>query len=513
MSSDRRSERKTGKNVKVHDADQPAPAHESDTAMCPDYIRQVKWLMENWRTHKLAILCVGLLFYLPVIMYRLVSVVADCYQSSVASVSARVIQFNYQTGQLAVEFINKTKNRVPVETIYVTVAPTNSAPLKALSAELASCIPILAKSALVVPAESGMEFGEVEKFAGGERRSMRYAAFYALDTSVLSIPPGTITTNMVPIGNGYSAICALHDRGSVLEVVLHTQLVDNNGDFRVQHIVLGDYIVGDKHTGFACADISREVDILRAAKNEGSRSGLKKYTFVGTGELPPLNDTEHRAIMMNTSSCELVLSMSDRFGTYIPVVFVKKIICYGCSFEVELINQERIINDFSKWVLTCDKGKTVMNLQMAVSDTLAKVALSEITCRSNSIPLPVTNWQVLVEGTRWANITKGAVIFDVRERGWSKLMPVAEVTTSLLLSNCSNDLQKLGFEESWVPFTNYPTSFGGMKEFVMVRLDAIQSSLTNSNTSSNIQPAATTSTNLSSSIKSSIQGQQPPIVL
>lgn len=205
--------------------------------------------------------------------------------------------------------------------------------------------------------------------------------------------------------------------------------------------------------------------------------------------------------------------MSDRFGTYIPVVFVKKVICYGCSFEVELINQERIIDDFSKWVLTRDKGKTVMNLQMAVSDTLANVALGEITCRSNAIPLPVTNWQVLVEGKRWANITKGAIIFDVRERGWSKLMPVAEVTTSLLLSNCSNDLQKLGFEESWVPFTNFPTSFGGMKEFVMVRLDATPSSLMSTNTSLNTQSAATTSTNASNSIKGLIQGQQPPIVL
>ncbi len=310
MRSDRRAKKRTGKTVKVRDAAQTAPANESTTAMCPDYIRQVKWLIENWRTHKLAILCVGLLFYLPVILYRLVSVVADCYQSSVASVSARVIQFNYQTGQLAVEFSNKTKNRIPIETIYVTVAPTNSAPLKALSAEIANRIPILAKNALVVPADSGIEFGEVEKFDGGDRRSMRYAAFYALDTSVLSIPPGTFTTNMVPIGNGYSAICALHDRGSILEVVLHTQLVDNNGDFRVQQIVLGDYIVGDKHTGFACADSSKEVDILRSAKNEGSRNGLRKYTFVGTGELPSLNDTAHRAIMMNTSSCELVLSMS-----------------------------------------------------------------------------------------------------------------------------------------------------------------------------------------------------------
>jgi hypothetical protein len=342
--------------------------------------------------------------------------------------------------------------------------------MKPLSPDFQRLVSVFDKSAILIPSGAGLEFGPISGKADMKGRHIRMAILLIRETPPVVLSPGATTTNIVPSGTAFIEICDQFAEGAELAVILHTSLVDPKGQLCKQEITLGNYFIGKNLKELNNAPYPKEVDVLRGAKVGGSASRRMLYTFSGTQELPFLDDKVQVAVFENHAPSEILLTVGERITGLIPVIFIKKSISYGCLFRVDLGNDERLPPDFASWVLTRDEGKTVMNVPMAFSNNWSNIQSIPTPGKEYTIPLPSTNWHILINGQRWARIEEGAIKYTVKEQAWLKLLPAGDATASLLFSNYNRiALQEVGNDSSWSPLTNGLIVPTNSKTFLIVQ--------------------------------------------
>lgn len=442
-----------------------------EIAEAPHNFRGFLWFIKNWKTYWRELIGFALVCFIVFIFVQCgAASIVDLIRSHFASVTVKVIHFNYSTGEVTLEFNNKTLSPVPVDMAYITLAPTNSVPAKPLPPDLQRLVSVFAKNVMRIPSEAGIEFERISGKTEMKGHLLRMAVLLIRQTPPVVLQPGTTSTNIAPRGTAFSDICGQFMEGAELEIMLHTSLIDQKGRARRQEIALGNYFIGKNLTGLKRAPHPKEVDVLRKTKVGGSAREQTVYNFSGTMEMPPLDDKVQSAFFENLAPSEILVTVGTRVTGLVPAILIKKSISYGCLFKVELKKDEQLPSDFAAWILTRDGGKTVMNVPMAFSDNWSNVQSVPTPEKEYTIPLPSTNWQVLIDGQRWARIEEGVIKYTVKEKTWIKLLPADDATTSLLSSNYNRiALQEVSDDPSWVPLTNAINMSENAKTFLIVQ--------------------------------------------
>ena len=441
-----------------------------ESGKAPEGFLYFLWFIKNWKKYWREITGFAVFCFILFALGQLGVYLVDQARTHFSSVTVRVLHFDHSTGALTLEFNNNTRSQVPVDSVYITVAPTNSVPTKPMPPEIQRLLSVLDKNVMRIPSGAGLEIGPVLEKPQLKARLLRMAVFLLRDTPPVTIPPGTTSTNLVPRGNAFAEICDQFAQGAELEILLHTSLIDSEGRLRMREIPMGNYFIGENQTGIKRVPNPKVVDILRAAKVGGHASEQASLKIPGTLKLPPLDSTVEVAYFENSAPGEVLLKIGEHLTGLVPVVFVKKSISYGCLFRVVMEPDERLPTDVAAWVLTRDEGKTVMNLPMAFSNSWPTAPSVPTPEKEYAIPLPSTNWHVLIGGQRWARIAEGTIKYTVNERTWIKLLPADETTYQLLYSNYSRIAsQEVSDDPTWSPVTNAATYLTNSKTFVIVR--------------------------------------------
>ncbi len=428
-----------------------------DPGKPPDGFLHFLWLLRHGKTYWRELIGLALLLGLAWVGSATARYTIQTIVTRLSSVTMRVIHFDHATGQTVLEFDNKTPWPVPVEHVYLTVDPTNSAPVKPMPAEFQRLVSVFAKTAMLVPSGAGLEIGTLAKKGNPAGRFIRLATILVHEEPPLLLPCGITVTNVAPNGSAFADICGRFAPGAELEILIHTSLTDSRGRSRVSHVRIGNYVIGKNHTGLDRAPRAKNVDILRGGSVAGNASKRVVYSFSGRMSLPPLDEEVHSVLTENSSHHDVLVTIGKEIEGLVPVVLTKNSISYRCQFSVELHNGEQLPSDFSSWVLTRDGGKTVMNVPMAFSNNWSGIGLSPAAGRQYTIPLPSNEWQLLINGERWARVVNGAVQYTVVQKSWLKLTEADDVTSSFLSSNYNMiALQELGDDSSWVPVDTAP---------------------------------------------------------
>ena len=441
-----------------------------ETGKAPESFQGVLWFFRNWRKYKLQLIVCAFVWIVSLFFVPIGKKVSVLICSHFSSVTVKVIHFDHTTGEITLEFNNEKRNPVPIDSVYITIAPTNSIPLKPLPPDFQRLVSVFQRNAMRIPSGAGIEFGPISCKTEMKGRPMRMAVILMRDTPPIVLPPGLTRTNIMPRGTSFTGICDQFLEGAELEVILHTSLIDSKGLSHTQEIPLGTYFIGEHHTGLKGAPYPKEIDVLRGAKVGGSASERMMYSSSGILVIPPPDDKIKVAIMENVSPSDVLLSVGEDIRGLVPVIFIKKSILYGCQFRVEMVGNERLPPDFSAWVMTRDEGKTVMNVPMAFSDNWSNAKSDPTPGKEYEIQLPSTNWHVLIGGMRWARIEEGTIKYMVKEQTWLKLLPASDATASFLSSNYNRiALQEVSNDPSWTPVTNAPIIPTNSKTFLIMQ--------------------------------------------
>lgn len=448
----------------------------TDLDKAPESFLAFLWFLKNWRKYWRALIGFAVFMVLLATLGQLGMYVVKTIRARFSSVTMKVINFNYSTGEVILEFNNETQRSVPVNSIYITIAPTNSIPMKPLPPEFQRLVSVFDKSVMRIPHGAGLEYGPISGKDEMKRRLLRMAVFLIRCTQSVVLPPGVTSTNIVPSGAAFKEICNQFTEGAELEVILHTSLVDSKGCIRDQEFALGNYFIGNHQTGLKRIPNPKELDILLAAKAGSSRREEITYNISGKMAIPTPGDEDQVAVFENSGPVEILVMVGKEIKGLIPVILVKKSISYRCLFSVELQANERLPPDFAAWVLTRDEGKTVMNVPMAFSNNWSIVQPIPTPGKEYSISLPSTNWHLLIGGQRWARIEEGKIIYTVKEQSWLKVLPSDDATSSLLLSNYNRiALQEVKDDPSWVAITNSPICLTNSETFLIVQNEVVPS--------------------------------------
>ncbi len=446
---------------------------QEDLRDAPEKVRQFLWFLRNWRRCWRPLLGFAFFVLLVFVLTQMgANVIIPVIRHHFTSVTIKVVHFDHATGGILLEFNNTTEAPVPVESLYITISPTNNVPMNPLPEEWQRTITVFDKFALRIPPGAGVEIGPVTKEGQHPSgRPVRMAIFLFPPTHSIVLPPGYTTTNVVPTADAFAQICRHYAEGAQLEVLLHTSLVDTGGRSRIRCIPLGSYFIGKWHTGLKGALYPKAIDVLRKADIGGTESERMAYSFSGTQDFPSLDKNVRIARIENPGPVEMLLRIvGEGISGYVPVVLLKKSIAYGCRFSVEVKSGERLPPDFGTWVLTCDEGKTVMNVPMAFASGWADVLETPALGKEYTIPLPSTNWQVLIGGSRWAKIREGAVIYTVKQQAWQKLLPANDASASALFSNFNRiAILEAKDDPSWVAVTGTAFTPTNTKAFLTVQ--------------------------------------------
>jgi hypothetical protein len=446
----------------------------SEEAHAPEGFSQFLWFMRNWRTYWKALISFAVVCFVVAIVGQIgTKVVVDAIRAHFATVTLRVVHFNDATGETTLEFNNTTDAPVPISSVYITVAPTNSVPMRPLPPHLAGLVLLINRATIRVPGGAGLEFGSLSGKDATMGRPISMAVLLTHVNSPMVLPHGETVAKLVPVGTAFSEVCDLYAEGAKCQVKLHVSLIDKKGQLRRQETTLGTYVVGDNYRGLEHVPYSKELDVLRKAHIGGTTCNRKVFTCPGSTEIPPMDDKVEGALFINTGTSEILVQVGERITGLLPVVFIRKSILYGCQFSIEMAGEEKLPTDVSAWVLTHDEGKTIMNVPMAFSDNWSHVHAAPTLGKEYTIPLPSTNWCVLVGGQRWARILEGAVKYTVKEQTWLKLIPADDATQSVVFSNYNRiALQQVTDDPSWTPVTNGLVIPTNAKTYLVVRNEA-----------------------------------------
>ena len=423
----------------------------------PELFLHILWFFnpKNWREYPLQFVALVLFLLLVRGLPPPLTQALRIIRSQFSTVTVRVINFNHITGETTLEFNNKLPTAVPVEYVYVTVAPTNTAPVKPLPDEFQKLVSVFDTASMLVPSGAAIELGPTIDNKEPKSRLIRMAVLLAHETPPLLLPPGLTVTNMSSKGNAFATICEHFASGAELEIELHTSLADIKGRSRLKNIRLGTYLVGEHHVSLINTPNPKDVDILRGGKISGNSGGRMVFTFSGRMRLPPIDDKISFALIVNSSPQDMLITLGQEIESQVPVFLVKNSITYACRFSVALQEGEKLSPDFSSWVLSRDGGKTVMNVPMAFSNSWSDIPSCPSPGNEYAIPLSTNDWQLLINGERWARILEGEVKYTVAQKAWFKLLEADEVTTSLLSSNYNTiALQEVDNDSSWLPVTS-----------------------------------------------------------
>lgn len=443
----------------------------------PQLVRDFHWILKNWRKHWLSLLV--LFFFcllLPGVTDIFLKKVVDEFRKHYASVTLKVIHFDHQTGAITAAFDNETRSSVLIDIAYVTVAPTNAVPMKPLPEAWQRTITVFDKGVLRVPSGAGLEFGPLcttDRQTDG--RPFRLGYLLVRPSQSFLLADGPTVTNLIPCADSLNQICQQFAEGARLKVTLHTSVIDGEGQSRNQEIQLGNYFLADDHVGMQDTPNPRPIDIMKHARVGGKSSDYLVFTGNGEHALPPIPEKCKWAFLENQGQSELLIIVRrEEIEGLVPVVLLRRYIGYGCNFSVDLVGNEALPADLGTWVLTCDDGKTILNLPMAFAESWSNALARGVVSGEQRIALPLGDWKVLVGGERWAHIRDGAVIYKVIEQGWQKLIPAGDATLPSLMSNFTSvAFQHVTNDPSWLPMSDPNIAPSNSKSFLLIKNEVV----------------------------------------
>ena len=423
------------------------------------------WIVQNWRSYWRELFGFAVVLFVMLLCAQIgTKLVFQFIHDQFATVTLKVITFNESTGDISLEFNNRTRAPVTVNGVYLTIDFTNTVPMKVLPAELQSQLSVFDRAMIRVPGGAAVEFGAVAGTGKTKGRPVKQGVILVHEITPLVLQPGITSTNLAPSMNAFTQLCEQYLEGADLRISLHTWLIDKKGRIRAKEISIGSYFIAHLHKGLRDSPYPKEIDILLGA-DKGGRGHMRwQFSVSGRTQLPSIPDNAQVALIENTTPAEILISYGQEIKGLVPAIFTRQSISYGCEIAADLEPNESLPADVGAWVLTRDDGKTVMNVPMAFSDRWSRVHAAPTAAREVNIPLTDTNWHILVEGERWARVDNITIRYTVTEQSWMKLLPPDDATYALLLSNynivASEDVSD---DPTWIPLTNavaIPTNSG-----------------------------------------------------
>ena len=388
----------------------------------------------------------------------------------------RVTGFDHSTGKVTIEFDNRTRDLIPIEHAYLTVHPTNNAPLKPFPPDLQHLITVFDKQVMRITGWSGIKVGPIE--SKDNEKSGRYiyrTIFVVRGSDDVVLPPKELTiTNFTPQGTAFANLCDQFAGGAELEITLHIALLNKKERVCTRKLTIGKYSTGTHHKQFEFAPQLKKVDVLRGAEHVSKgRYTSAVYSFSNNKSLElPILDCRSM-LFENSSEHDLLLRIHENYMTgHIPVIRILSSVQYGIRFLVELRGDEKLPDDPATWILTQDYGSTVMSLPVAFSNDWTNKE-QDSAAKEYVVPLSSTNWCLLIGGERWAKI-EGAIECAVTEKSWMKFIPADDATASNILSNYQNiAAQELDDDPSWISVTNRASIMTNSDPYVIIQNEAI----------------------------------------
>ena len=427
------------------------------------------WVIRNWKKYyKELISFLLVILFIYILSQWGIIFIAAAIRSYFSSVTMKVVRFDHSTGELSMEFFNDTQMPVPLDHLYITIEPTNNVPAKQLPPDLQQYISVYDRSALRIPPGAGAEIGAISYKHTPAGRKIRITLSYIRPNQSLFLPPGHFTTNIVPPSGLFSQICQQYEEGAEIQVCLNTSLIDPKGRTRITDNSLGCCFSGSRYTGFRNELLPTNIDIFKHAKRGGSKQ--LSYIYTGDNILPTLGEDVRIVLLENQGSSDLLLKIGDNIAGLIPVLLINNSIAYGCHFNVELMENEALSTNLSTWVLTSDGGKTVFNVPTAFSSRWSNIQLIPNPGEEYSIPLLSSNWMVLVNGTRWANINDGSVKYYVKQKIWQNIISANDATYGTLFSNYNNiAIQEIVDDKNWIPISEPITLSSNFNNYIIIQ--------------------------------------------